>query len=196
MRLQGTVKEFQRFLRVNGLTFACAESCTGGLLARQMTQPAGSSDVFWGGVVSYSNEAKQRFLKVPAAVLDAHGAVSGEVAEAMVRGLADIAGVGLAVSITGIAGPGGGSDAKPVGTVWFGLASVRGGAGCAVAVRHRFRGSRARIQREAARWSRILALRWWDSDGELDSLQSLTDNNHKSFIEASQTPLSFPINPF
>jgi len=192
---QGSVREFQRFLRRNRLSFACAESCTGGLLSRKMTALASSSQVFWGGVVSYSNEAKEQYLGVPAELIATEGAVSGPVAEAMVRGLIGVARVGLAVSITGIAVPDGGSPAKPVGTVWFGLAAVPEGVGCLVAVRHRFDGSRARIQRDAARWAMILAQKWWDSRGELDSLRSLTDNINEPFVEASQPPLAFLPNP-
>ncbi len=91
--------------------------------------------------MTYSNEAKTRFLGVPADVIAVHGAVSGPVAEAMVRGLVEPAGVPLGVSITGIAGPGGGSAGKPVGTVWFGLAAFRAEKGAVVAVRHTFAGS-------------------------------------------------------
>src|SRR5689334_6248572 len=101
-----SVRHFQRFLRANGLIFACAESCTGGLLSREMTSLAGSSDVFWGGLVTYSNEAKTALLGVPAALIESGGAVSAAVALAMVEGLAARSGADLAVSITGIAGPG------------------------------------------------------------------------------------------
>lgn len=177
------------------MKFACAESCTGGLLAREMTTPAGSSDVFWGGVVSYANEAKVHWLGVSPETIEAHGAVSGAVAEAMVRGLTVI-GAPLSVSITGVAGPAGGSEDKPVGTVWFGLAAVRQGVGRMVAVRHRFTGSRGQIQRQASRWARVLARTWWESEMELDSLRSLTDNTTKPFVEASQTPLPFVPYPF
>jgi len=165
-------------------------------LAREMTALAGSSDVFWGGVVSYSNAAKTRFLGVPEPLLVEWGAVSGAVAEAMVTGLVAASRVPLGVSITGIAGPGGGSADKPVGTVWFGLAATRNAVGRSVAVKHRFDGSRAEIQSEASRWARVLAWQWWDSEMELDSLRSLTDNHGKPFVEASQTPLPIETNPF
>lgn len=177
------------------MTFACAESCTGGLLAREMTAPAGSSEVFWGAVVTYSNQAKEKFLGVPAVLIETYGAVSGPVAEAMVRGLVLTSRVPLGVSITGVAGPGGGTPEKPVGTVWFGLGATRGGRGSIVAVRHRFDGSRARVQSQAARWARTLARLWWDSHMALDSLRSLADNDQEPFIEASQTPLPFLPNP-
>ncbi|OYX82654.1 MAG: damage-inducible protein CinA, partial [Azorhizobium sp. 35-67-5] len=106
--------------RARGLTIATAESCTGGLVAAALTEIAGSSDVVDRGFVTYSNAAKQKMLGVPAATLQAHGAVSREAAEAMARGALKAAGTSLAVSITGVAGPGGGSDAKPVGLVHFG----------------------------------------------------------------------------
>jgi len=176
--------------------FACAESCTGGLLAREMTALAGASDVFWGGLVTYSDEAKRRWLGVPEALLAAHGAVSGPVAEAMVLGLLDRSGASLGVSITGIAGPGGGSPGKPVGTVWFGVGAIRGGEGRAVAVLHRFSGFRSQIQRESARWARVLARFWWETEMDLDSLRSLLDNTKEPLFEASQTPVPFLPNPF
>ena len=106
-----------------GLTVAVAESCTGGLVASTITEVAGSSGYFAGGVVSYSNEAKTAFLDVPPAALDAHGAVSAQVAKAMAAGAHARFGTTLAVSITGVAGPDGGSDEKPVGLTYIGLAS-------------------------------------------------------------------------
>jgi len=109
-------------LRARGWRLATAESCTGGLLAGACTTPAGASDWFAAGFVTYANDAKSGLLGVPAALIAAHGAVSSEVAEAMARGALAHAGVQLALSVTGIAGPGGGSPAKPVGTVWLGLA--------------------------------------------------------------------------
>lgn len=105
-------------LRAQGRTLAVAESCTGGLLGARLTEIAGSSDVFLGGVMTYSNASKEQLLAVPADLLVAHGAVSGEVAGAMVAGVASRLGASTAISITGIAGPGGGSPEKPVGTVW------------------------------------------------------------------------------
>ena len=109
-------------LRARGWRLATAESCTGGLLAGTCTAPAGASDWFAAGLVAYANDAKNGLLGVPAALIERHGAVSAEVADAMARGALEHAGVQLAVSVTGIAGPGGGSVAKPVGTVWLGLA--------------------------------------------------------------------------
>jgi nicotinamide-nucleotide amidase len=112
--------------RARGWTVATAESCTGGLVAGALTDIAGSSDVVDCGFVTYSNAAKQAMLGVPAAILEAHGAVSRETAEVMARGALALAGVDLTVAITGIAGPGGGSAAKPAGLVHFAAASRDG----------------------------------------------------------------------
>lgn len=109
-------------LRRAGLTVATVESCTGGLVAGLLTAIPGSSDVVDRGYVTYSNEAKQEMVGVPAALLQAHGAVSRQVAEAMAAGALERCPADLAVSITGVAGPGGGSAEKPVGLVHFALA--------------------------------------------------------------------------
>ncbi len=109
-------------LRARGWRLATAESCTGGLLAGTCTAPAGASHWFAAGFVTYANDAKTGLLGVPDSLIAQRGAVSPEVADAMARGALAHAGVQLALSITGIAGPGGGSVAKPVGTVWLGLA--------------------------------------------------------------------------
>jgi nicotinamide-nucleotide amidase len=112
--------------RGRGLTLATAESCTGGLVASRLTSVAGSSDVFLGSVVSYANSVKESELGVPAAVLEEHGAVSAETAEAMARGARERLGADVAVSVTGIAGPGGATPGKPVGLVYL-CASGPGG---------------------------------------------------------------------
>ncbi|MEO5800533.1 MAG: competence/damage-inducible protein A, partial [Gemmatimonadales bacterium] len=106
-------------LRARGLTLAVAESCTGGMLGARLTEVPGSSDVFIGGVLTYSNASKVELAGVPVSVLEAHGAVSQETAEALVAGVAARLATPTAVSITGIAGPGGGSEEKPVGLVWI-----------------------------------------------------------------------------
>ena len=105
--------------RERGLTLGTAESCSGGLVAARLTSVPGSSDVFPGAVVAYSNEVKARELGVPQALLDEHGAVSAEVAKAMAEGARSRLGVDVAVSVTGVAGPGGGTEEKPVGLVFL-----------------------------------------------------------------------------
>ena len=115
-------------LRERGLKVATAESCTGGLIAAACTAVAGSSDWFERGFVTYSNEAKTESLGVDAQLIAAHGAVSREVALAMAVGALAHSKAQLAVAVTGIAGPGGGSKAKPVGTVWLAIARAGEGA--------------------------------------------------------------------
>jgi len=110
-------------LRRRGWHMATAESCTGGLIAAACTTVAGSSDWFERGFVTYSNTAKTEMLGVDAALVASQGAVSEAVARAMAIGAAERAGVELAVAVTGIAGPGGATPGKPVGTVWLALAS-------------------------------------------------------------------------
>lgn len=109
-------------LRLKQYTLATAESCTGGLVAERITRVAGASDYFVGSVISYTNDVKKWLLSVPAEMLDQHGPVSGEVAEAMARGVKEQTGATIGLSITGVAGPGGGTQAVPVGTVYIGLA--------------------------------------------------------------------------
>lgn len=113
-------------LSAKGLTCATAESCTGGGVGSAITSVAGSSAVFLGGVISYSNEVKADVLGVSRDSLASVGAVSSEVAAQMATGARRVIGSDLAVSLTGIAGPGGGSAEKPVGLVWFGLATSKG----------------------------------------------------------------------
>lgn len=112
--------------RARGLRVATAESCTGGLVAAALTEIAGSSDVVDCGFVTYSNEAKQKLLGVTAATLTRYGAVSRETAAAMAKGALENSKADLAVAITGIAGPGGGSARKPVGLVYFAAAAREG----------------------------------------------------------------------
>ena len=110
----------------SGKTCATAESCTGGGIGAAITSVAGSSEVFLGGVISYANEVKRDVLGVAAQVLDEHGAVSSETAAQMAEGARRLTKADVAVAVTGIAGPGGGSAEKPVGLVWFGLATANG----------------------------------------------------------------------
>ena len=109
-----------------GWTIALAESCTGGLVSVALTAVPGASLRFWGSVVSYADEAKERVLSVPRAVLDRYGAVSAETVRAMALGVLGLSGADVAAAVSGIAGPGGGTPGKPVGTVWIGLASREG----------------------------------------------------------------------
>ncbi|WP_159995379.1 CinA family protein [Roseomonas sp. 18066] len=133
-------------LAAEGLTIATAESCTGGLVAAALTAIPGSSASVLAGFVTYSNEAKTRMLGVPAAMLEAHGAVSAEVAGAMAAGALRESGADLAVSTTGIAGPGGATAGKPVGLVY--LAAARRGGGVTVQ-RHVFPGDRGAVRAAA-----------------------------------------------
>lgn len=150
--------------RARGFTVATAESCTGGLVAKRLTDVAGSSDVVLGGVVSYANSAKVGLLDVPQALLDAHGAVSAPVAEAMAAGARARLGASLAVSVSGVAGPGGGSADKPVGTVVFGLATPDG----VTSVKKKFPDfGRERVREMAAATAlRLLLSALSDTDGK------------------------------
>lgn len=107
-------------------TLALAESCTGGLVSSRITDVAGSSVYFMGGVVAYAYEAKVNLLGVSWDTLEAHGAVSREVVLEMAHGARDVLGADIALSVSGIAGPGGGLPEKPVGTTWIGLATAQG----------------------------------------------------------------------
>ncbi len=118
----GAAESFIRTFAAAGKTCVFAESCTGGYLGKIITDIPGSSRVFWGSFVSYANEAKQSMLGVGADILDTSGAVSYEAAEAMASGALEQSRADVACAVTGIAGPEGGTDEKPVGTVWFSLA--------------------------------------------------------------------------
>ena len=130
------------FLKTHDWKLATAESCTGGLIAACCTDVAGSSDWFDRGFVTYSNAAKTEMLGVDAALIAEHGAVSEPVARAMVQGALQHSAAQVAVSVTGVAGPGGGSPAKPVGTVWMGWATPSG----VVTELHHFAGDRAQVR--------------------------------------------------
>ena len=126
-------------------TVATAESCTGGLVGGALTAPPGSSAWYLGGVVAYSNSLKIRLLGVPPELLASRGAVSPETARAMAEGVRIATGADYAIALTGIAGPGGGSPAKPVGLVYIAVASPDGGT----VHEHHFPGSRADIRTAA-----------------------------------------------
>ncbi len=142
-----------------GWHIGAAESCTGGLVGAALTDVSGSSAVFDGAIVSYANAVKHGVLGVPLWILDSpkYGAVSEECARAMALGAREVLGVDVAVAITGIAGPGGGSEAKPVGTVWFAWAGLPAEPGApgepTVAERRRFRGDREKVRIQAMAWA-------------------------------------------
>ncbi len=134
------------YLVLKQRTIAIAESCTGGLVAERLTRVPGSSNYFVGGVVCYSNELKRRLTGVPAALIEEHGAVSKQVAQALAEGIRRTTGASLGLGVTGIAGPGGGTTEKPVGLVFISLADDRG-----TQVREfRFPGDRERIRQFAS----------------------------------------------
>jgi nicotinamide-nucleotide amidase len=137
-------------LSASGKTLAVAESCTGGLLGGAITSIPGSSLYFSGGVVTYANSAKISLLGVPPDLVAARGAVSREVALAMAEGVLSLFRADLAIAVTGVAGPGGGSRGKPVGTVWVAVVAL---GGVRYAHRFRFPGGRAAVRRETVRAS-------------------------------------------
>lgn len=146
LTLQGATQKVGDALLARGWMVATAESCTGGMIAHQLTELPGSSAWFERGFVTYSNAAKHDMLSVPWERLHDHGAVSHQVARAMVEGALLHSHAHIAVAVTGVAGPTGGSQEKPVGTVWFGFC-VRGRAPEEVLMR--FSGDRAAIRHAA-----------------------------------------------
>lgn len=132
-------------LRRRGETLSVAESCTGGWLGRELTSVPGASDVFWGGVIAYSNAAKTEFAEVPSDLIAEFGAVSRQTAVALADGVRRRSGSDHSISITGIAGPDGGLPDKPVGTVWIAVSGPRG----TVARQYRFDGPRDSIRSAA-----------------------------------------------
>lgn len=155
--LESRVAALGDALRARGWMLATAESCTGGLIAAACTAIAGSSDWFERGIVSYSNAAKVELLGVPAALIAAHGAVSAEVARAMAEGALAHSKAQLAVAVTGIAGPGGATPGKPVGTVWLALAQ-RGAPAQAELLQ--LGGDRAAVREQTVRHA-LARLRQW-----------------------------------
>ncbi len=155
-----------RRLLKDGHTLTAAESCTGGWIAKVVTDVPGSSRWFGEGFVTYSDEAKVRQLGVPRSALRTYGAVSEAAARAMARGAIKRAGASHAVAVTGIAGPDGGVPGKPVGTVWFCWARACGPRVQLAVERKRFRGNREVVRRKTVRWALARLLRP-DSIGSL-----------------------------
>lgn len=151
-----------RLLSDRGLTIAVAESCTGGLITHRLTQVPGSSAYVDRGVVCYSNRAKIDLLGVPPDLIARHGAVSSEVAAAMARGIRQQASVSVGLSVTGIAGPGGGTETKPVGLVYIGLEGGEGdmGKGDVMVKEFRFHGDRSVIKQRSSQAALDLLRRW------------------------------------
>ncbi|MEO5955660.1 MAG: nicotinamide-nucleotide amidohydrolase family protein, partial [Nitrospiraceae bacterium] len=146
-----------RELVKRGLMVAIAESCTGGLIGHRLTQVAGSSAYLDRGAVCYSNRAKTEMLGVPADLIVKHGAVSPEVAASMAKGIRERANVSVGLSVTGIAGPGGGTATKPVGLVYIGLDD---GTGQPIAQEFRFHGDRTVIKQRSSQAALNLLRRW------------------------------------
>ena len=137
-------KKLLEILSKKKLTLAVAESCTGGALSNRLTNIPGSSRVFLLGIIAYSNEAKNKILKIPKSVIQAKGAVSSETAKLMAAKIAKLSGASIGIAITGIAGPAGASTDKPVGTVFIALASDKK----ALAEKFHFSGNRLQIKRK------------------------------------------------
>ncbi len=143
--LEQLAVDIVRLLQRRGLTLAVAESSTGGLLGQAITEVAGASQVFAGGVIAYDNHLKER-IGVASETIEAFGAVSAEVAQEMAQSIREWSGSEMGLAVTGIAGPGGGTDAKPVGTTYVAVADARGVAD----ERHFLGGGRSDIRRHSA----------------------------------------------
>ena len=152
--LDSLEQEICRRLSALGKTLATAESCSGGLIAHRITNVAGASAIFAGGMVAYSNTVKENLLGVSAVTLTSFGAVSAETAREMVLGAQRCFGVDYAIAVTGIAGPGGGTKEKPVGLVYIAVAGPQG----AMVKRHEFNGAREVIKQQTA--DAALAMIW------------------------------------
>lgn len=164
-----------RALSSSGLRIAVAESCTGGLVLKRLTDIPGSSGWVVGGVVAYADRIKEGWLEVPASVLSASGAVSEPVARAMAEGIRRRFGVEVGVGVTGIAGPGGGVEGKPVGTVWFGITGARG----THTEKVWFPGGRAEVRARAAEHVLHLVLRSVQAPGREERIRtSDADSEH------------------
>lgn len=144
--MQDLVKQLADLLLQKEMMIVTAESCTGGLLATSLTHKPGASAYFDRGFITYSNEAKQEQLDVPKSIITEHGAVSEETAKLMAEGALKNSKASIAISITGIAGPDGGTEKKPVGTVILGYALKGGSSG---SITHKFEGERQSIQTQS-----------------------------------------------
>jgi len=144
--MQDLVSQLAAKLKEKNIMIVTAESCTGGLLSTALTHPAGASAYFDRGFITYSNEAKQEQLNVSKKIIIDYGAVSAPTAEMMAKGALENSNAGISISVTGIAGPDGGTPEKPVGTVIFGYALKGGSSG---SIEHLFQGSRQQIQTQS-----------------------------------------------
>ncbi|MEP1230844.1 MAG: CinA family protein [Litorimonas sp.] len=145
--------------KARGLTIATAESCTGGLIGAALTSVNGSSESFHGGIIAYSNSIKTKLLGVPPSTLGKYGAVSEKTAQRMAAGALERLNVDIAISVTGIAGPSGGSEDKPVGTVWIGVAMRNGDKAAISAQLHNFRQNDRNEIRSAACYEALALLK-------------------------------------
>jgi PncC family amidohydrolase len=155
-------KRLFRKLERLGMTVAFAESCTGGLAAKRLTDIPGASSVFWGACVSYSNDSKSAMLGIESSTIAKFGAVSRKVVEKMAAGLMKISGVETVIAFSGIAGPDGGSARKPVGTVWICAATSRRSK----ALRFRFSGDRSAVRERSVTAGFLLIERMLDAEGK------------------------------
>ena len=149
-QLQALSAQIGENLRQRNATVTCAESCTGGWIAKVFTDISGSSAWFGRGFVTYSNEAKQQLVNVQADSLAHYGAVSETVVREMALGARKAAQADYAISVSGIAGPDGGSEEKPVGTVWFGLAGPQDNV---LTFQQHFSGNREAVRRQSVAWA-------------------------------------------
>ena len=149
------VLELFKILKEKNATLGAAESCTGGQLSAKITAVPGSSEFFLGSIISYANSVKQEVLEIPEIDIKTHGAVSQVVAEKMSRNVRELLNCTFSVSITGIAGPGGGTQTKPVGTVWFGISGLK----IVKSEMKVFIGDRARVQDAASDYAIELLIR-------------------------------------
>ncbi len=153
-------------LKKNNLSISVAESCTGGLISSKITDIEGSSSVFWGGFITYSNKAKQKLLSIDKVLLDTYGAVSEETVVAMATGALLHSGASYSVSVSGIAGPGGGTENKPVGTVWICVSTKNDNNRTC---KFNFTGDRIEIREKAAESALVMLLNFVLNKTTIDS---------------------------